>query len=61
MAQHDCRPCQVCDAEVIHGNVELTGTVLAADAVSGRASRVKGVRSIGDGRSLGHSLSLARC
>jgi hypothetical protein len=41
----------------ILGNLEFTGTVLATDSVSVRASHFKGVRFIGDGRSRGHSAS----
>jgi hypothetical protein len=42
----------------IHGNLKFAGTILAADTVSVRVSHFKGVRSLGDVRSLGHSAAL---
>jgi hypothetical protein len=42
----------------IHGSLESTGTVLAADPVFVRVSRFKGVRSLSHVRSLGHSTTL---
>jgi hypothetical protein len=43
----------------IHCSLESAGTVLAADPVSVRVSRFKGVRSHGHVRSLGYSTTLA--
>jgi hypothetical protein len=44
----------------IHGNLEFTGTVLAADPVSVRVSHFKGVRSPDSVRSLIHSATACR-
>ncbi len=43
----------------IHGSLESTGTVLAADPVSVRVSRFKGARSLGHVPSLRHSSTVA--
>jgi hypothetical protein len=42
----------------IHGYHEITGTVLSSDSVSAHVSRFVGVSSLGDIRSLGHSVAL---
>jgi hypothetical protein len=42
----------------IHGNLELSGTVLAVYSVSERVSHFIGVRSLGDVRSLGQGATL---
>jgi hypothetical protein len=43
----------------IHGSLESTGTVLAADPVSVRVSRFKGVCPLGHVHSLGHSTTIS--
>ena len=43
----------------VHGNLKLAGTVLVADLVSVRDTHFKGVRSLGDVGSRGHSATLS--